>query len=89
MKKVTGNYNPAQLQEKASTIIQAKARVAKTLKLGCLGDLRCKVGNSVLVNINALQALEMPEMQFCVIEQCTHTFKNEYHTMQMDVRVTA
>ncbi|MDY3367462.1 XkdQ/YqbQ family protein [Zhenhengia yiwuensis] len=74
--------NKAQVMEQAQALLKLKNREKKSLKLECLGDIRCKAGYSPYVSIPK----ENIEGYF-LINSATHTFTDNEHTMSLEMVV--
>lgn len=74
--------NKAQVIEQAQALLKLKNREKKSLKLECLGDIRCKAGYSPYVSIPK----ENIEGYF-LINSATHTFTDNEHTMSLEMVV--
>lgn len=77
-----GEANESQIIQLAETILKAKNRETKTMKLNALGFTKpiLRAGNGFSVWIEKLNIKE--DMW---IESITHTFQKDLHTMSMDV----
>ena len=86
--KMDENANAAQIKERAEMILKLKNRVTKKLKLECLGDLKVAAGSGVILGISDLENEGITINQYFMVTSCTHTFKNDLHTMQLEVQVS-
>lgn len=86
--KMDENANTAQIKERAEMILKLKNRVTKKLKLECLGDLKVAAGSGVILGISDLENEGITINQYFMVTSCTHTFKNDLHTMQLEVQVS-
>lgn len=86
--KMDENANAAQIQARAEMILKLKNRVTKKLKLECLGDLKVAAGSGVVLGISDLQKDGIAINQYFMVTTCSHTFKNDLHTMQLEVQVS-
>lgn len=58
----------------------------KTITMSCIGDLRVRAGVLVLVYIESLFNVEMLNTpKYYMIKNCTHSFKNNLHTMDIEI----
>lgn len=78
--KVNGNFNEAQIKEKANNLLRLYNREEKKLSLSVLGDVRVRAGDGIFciirdVNINS----------WFIVNEVTHRFKKDIHTMELDV----
>lgn len=74
--------NKAQVMEQAQALLKLKNREKKSLKLECLGDIRCRAGYSPYVSIPK----ENIEGYF-LINSATHIFEDNEHTMSLEMVV--
>lgn len=86
--KLDENANEAQIKERAEMILKLKNRVTKKLKLDCLGDLKIAAGSGIVLGISDLENEGITINQYFMVTNCTHTFKNDLHTMQLEVQVS-
>ena len=86
--KMDENANEAQIKERAEMILKLKNRVTKKLKLDCLGDLKIAAGSGIVMGISDLVKEGIAVNQYFMVTTCTHTFKNDLHTMQLEVQVS-
>ena len=86
--KMDENANAAQIKERAEMILKLKNRVTKKLKLECLGDLKVAAGSGIVLGISDLEKEGIAINQYFMVTSCTHTFKNDLHTMQLEVQVS-
>ena len=86
--KMDEKANPAQIKARADMILKLKNRATKKLKLECLGDLKVSAGSGVVLGISDLEKEGIPINQYFMVVGCTHTFKNDLHTMQLEVQAS-
>lgn len=86
--KMDEKANPAQIKARADMLLKLKNRVTKKLKLDCLGDLKIAAGSGIVVGISDLVKEGIAVNQYFMVTTCTHTFKNDLHTMQLEVQVS-
>lgn len=71
-------------QAKADALLKLYNKKTRSLKLdNCFGDVRCRAGSMPIVRLN------LGDMMLCnymLVEKATHTFKNNQHTMSLNVR---
>ena len=72
--------NAAQIQTMLKTILELKNRELETIKLSCLGDIRCRAGYSITMKIEELGIEE-----WFLIEEATHKIVGNDHTMTLKV----
>ena len=74
-------------QAKADALLKLYNAKSKSLKVsGCAGDVRVRAGCCVVVRLN-LGDLKLEN--YMLVEKCTHTFKEEFHTMDLTLRGAA
>lgn len=76
------NKNEAQINEMLSMLSQLKNREKKTLKLESLGDMRVRAGCYLRVQIE-----EYGINQPFLVDECTHSFEGEDHTMSLELKI--
>ncbi len=74
------NENAEQLKAKAAGLLKLMNRETKSLSLDAIGDTRVRSGNSILVDVSGLGI-----KQYLIIDSCKHTFKQNNHTMSMEL----
>lgn len=85
--KVSDNMKDAQIRERASLLLKYYNKEQKTLKIKqAIGDLRIKAGRSFLLTIKDLKKA-IPYNQYALCVECTHTFENDTHVMDLEVYV--
>lgn len=85
--KINDAANDAQIRVKAEQLLGLKNRPTTTFKLNCLGDLKIFAGAGIVVGIQDLVVEGMPMNQYFLVTNCTHTFQNEVHMMQLGLKV--
>ena len=69
---------------KAEALLKYYNKVSKTLSIkDAFGDIRVRAGSSVVV---MLEIEDSKISNYMVVEQVTHTFKNDEHLMSMKLR---
>ena len=86
--KMNENANAAQIQARAEMILKLKNRVTKKLRLSCLGDLKVSAGSGVILGISDLEKEGVAINQYFMVTHASHTFRNDMHTMQLEVQVS-
>ena len=86
--KMDENANAAQIQAKAEMILRLKNRVTKKLKLAALGDLRVFAGTGIVLGISDLEKAGIAANQYFMVTQCSHSFSNDRHIMQLELQVS-
>lgn len=85
--KLSDEANEAQIRVKAEQLHKLKNRPTTAFRLNCLGDLKVFAGAGIVVGIQDLVAEGMPLNQYFLVKSCTHNFQNEFHMMQLDLKV--
>lgn len=80
--QISEHYSEAKIAEIANLIMKQKNRVKKTLSIEDIGDTRIRAGCGIKLDIK--DAGEVID-QIAVINQCTHTFKNNEHLMKLEL----
>ena len=71
-------------QAKADALLKLYNKKTKNLKVDdCFGDVRCRAGSMVPVQLNLG---DMSVSNYLLVEKATHTFKNDQHTMSLNLR---
>lgn len=86
--KMDENANAAQIRARADMLLKLKNRATKKLNLTALGDLRVFAGTGVVVGISDLEKEGIAANQYFMVTQCTHSFSNDMHTMQLELQVS-
>lgn len=84
--KVDETINPAQIKEKADKLLNLKNRVTKELSLTSLGHLDVFAGVQIVVDVEQLKK-EGIEKKYFLVTKCSHTFANQLHTMELELKV--
>ncbi|MDR0905756.1 MAG: hypothetical protein LBN00_06240 [Oscillospiraceae bacterium] len=85
---VDENMNAAQITEQAKTMLSYYNRTLRTLSLpGCLGVVGLRAGAMVAMNIPNLGDISLTS--FVLLEKVNHKFKNDMHTMDIEIRITS
>lgn len=80
--QVSEHYSEAKVIELTELLLQQKNRVHKTLSVEDIGDIRVRAGCSLQVKIKDVgQEID----GILVVNSCTHTFKNNEHTMKLEL----
>jgi hypothetical protein len=79
---VDEKMNAAQIKELLNTLIQLKNRERRSLKIDALGDLRIRAGCYIPVILN-----ELGINQYFLVDECTHKWEGDEHTMQITLKV--
>lgn len=80
--ETSSDLNDAQMQQKADTLLALHNREKRTLRLTAIGDITCRAGRSIYVEIKSLGIAD-----YYVIESATHTINDGDHTMTLDMKV--
>ncbi len=79
--KFTDNENP---QAKSAALLSLYNNVSRSLKINnAFGDIRARAGASIFVNLNIGDIILR---NYMLIEKATHTFEDNLHTMNLDLR---
>lgn len=80
--EISEHYSEAKIKQITDLLLKQKNRVNRTLSIEDIGDLSVRAGCTLHVKINdAGESID----GMLVIEQCTHTFKNNEHTMKLNL----
>jgi len=82
---VDDNLNEAQITERATQSLNLYNRVYKKLSIPVLGDIRARAGFSIFINNLDLDDVKLN--QYMLIEKATHTFSNDDHIMNLELRI--
>lgn len=80
--KVDENQNAAQIKQLMDQLIKLKNRETKSLKLEALGDPSVRAGCYIPILID-----ELAINQLYLIDECTHKFSGDDHTMSLELKV--
>lgn len=79
---ISDAYSEAKIIDITNRLLTLKNRVKKTLSVENIGDLRVRAGCSL--NVSITDAGEKI-YKTLVVQSCTHTFKNNEHTMKLEL----
>ena len=79
--KVSADLNESQLAVRANQLLQLKNRETQTLKIDCMGDTRVFGGSGIRIKI-AEAGLDL----WSVVDQVTHNFGHNKHTMNLELK---
>lgn len=79
---ISDAYSEEKIIDIANRLLELKNRVKKTLSVEDIGDLRVRAGCSLPV---VLKDIGESIDKILVVENCTHTFKNNEHTMKLEL----
>lgn len=82
---VDEGLNAAQITDRANQALSLYNRVFRTLNVPVRGDIRARAGYSVFVN--NLDLGDIILNQFLLVDRATHTFRNNDHSMKLDLRI--
>ncbi|MGO4371541.1 hypothetical protein AB4Z21_12230, partial [Paenibacillus sp. MCAF20] len=74
--------NEAQIKTLVDQLLTLKNREQKTLSIEAIGDLRVRAGFYIPIVIQ-----ELAISQYFLVEDCTHKFDADAHTMSLELRV--
>ncbi|MGG1555005.1 XkdQ/YqbQ family protein [Paenibacillus ferrarius] len=80
--KVDDGLNVAQINQVLNTLSQLKNRETRSFTLEAIGDIRIRAGCFVFINI-----AEAGISQYFLVDECTHKFEGEEHTMSITLKV--
>jgi hypothetical protein len=79
--------NESQIKERAEQLLKLKNRVTKKLSVTCIGDLKVFAGCGIVLGISDITD-ETINNKYYMVTKCTHNFKNNEHTMSLDLQVS-
>ncbi|WP_270167603.1 XkdQ/YqbQ family protein [Paenibacillus sp. SYP-B4298] len=79
---VDEKMNAAQIKEMQDKLMQLKNREKRSLKVDALGDIRIRAGHVIWL---AFESKGIKQQY--VVNECTHTFDGDKHTMSLDLVV--
>ena len=79
---VDGNFNTAQMTERAKQTLSFYNRVKKTFTISALGINGLRAGMMMRVVISDIDGSELN--QIVLLERVTHTWRNDDHTMDIE-----
>ena len=69
---------------KANALLELYNKKTRNLTIkNAIGDMRVRAGNSIIVNLNLGDIIVQ---NYMLVEKCTHTFKENEHTMDLTLR---
>ncbi|MBJ6360430.1 hypothetical protein ACFOQM_03755 [Paenibacillus sp. GCM10012307] len=80
--KVDDGQNEAQINQTLNNLIELKNREQVSLTVTALGDARVRAGNTILLIIK-----ELGIQGYYVVNDCTHQFDGDAHTMSLELVV--
>lgn len=83
--KIDESYNEAQIEARALAMLKFYCSTRRSLTLKCLGIKEFYAGCIFKAKIKDLGDLSLDD--FLLVQQCTHKFKNEEHTMELKVEI--
>ncbi|MEJ9209485.1 XkdQ/YqbQ family protein [Paenibacillus larvae] len=81
-RKVDEKLNSAQAQEIMNNLIELHNREQRKIRIDAIGDLRIRAGCFIPIVIKELEI-----KQYFLIDECSHKFEGEDHTMTLDLKV--
>ena len=78
---VDSEYNTAMINQRGEALLALRNKLEKTFKLEARGDVSCRAGKAVYVEVAALGAA-----QFYVIESADHSFEGNDYSMSLELR---
>lgn len=79
---VDSGYNAAMINQRGATLLALKNREQKTFKLDARGDVSCRAGAAVYVELSDLGIA-----QYYVIESADHSFEGNDYSMSLTMKV--
>ncbi|WP_438448194.1 XkdQ/YqbQ family protein [Gorillibacterium sp. sgz5001074] len=80
--KVDEGLPQAQIAERLNNLLFLKNRKTKQLRIPALGDIQVRAGCYVYISIE-----EYGIQQYYLVDECTHRFDGQEHTMTLEVKV--
>lgn len=81
---VDENLNDAQVESQARAMLKYHNRRFRTLKVQALGLLGLRAGQMLMMDVDNLGDINLHGL--VLLERVSHTFKNDFHTMDFDVQ---
>ncbi len=78
---VDAELNAAMINQKGEALLKEKNKLGKSFKLSSMGDVSCRAGKAVYVEVSSIGA-----GQFYLIEDATHTFSGNDYTMDLTLK---
>ncbi|MFC6334289.1 hypothetical protein ACFP56_16800 [Paenibacillus septentrionalis] len=79
---VEEKMNDPQIKELLNNLAKLKNRERKSLQVNAIGDIRVRAGFRVHIKID-----EYGVDQALLVDECTHSFSNDVHTMSLELKV--
>lgn len=86
--KVDESANAAQIEQLADSLLLTKNRKTETMKFVALGEISLSAGDGIVIVIDDPQTQGFVAGRYYFITSCSHSFKNDEHTMSLQVEVT-
>lgn len=86
--KMDEKANAAQIKQRADMILKLKNRPTRALKFACIGDLRVRAGNGIVVELKDLHPEGLTKPQYFLVTKCSHQFQGNHHTMDLELQVS-
>lgn len=81
--------NSVQIRTRAENLLKVKNRKTQKLTLGSLdGDVKARAGAGIVIAVSDLVHEGLNEPKYYMVTKATHTFNNNDHTMNLEVRLT-
>lgn len=78
------HLNPAQLMEYARSILSQKNRETTSFNVSSIGDLQVTAGSQLYIYVDKVKK-QMSNYTYFLVTSCTHQFKNNEHTMDLQL----
>lgn len=82
---VDGDLNDAQIQAQAASTLAFYNRPTRTLQISALGVVGLRAGQMAYLKISTIE--DLAAGRYVLIEQADHTFENQIHTMDLEIRI--
>lgn len=80
--KAPDHYSEAKIKQLADMILKQKNRIKRTLSVEDMGNINVRAGCTIYAKLNDIgETVD----KMLIVEKCTHTFKNNEHTMKLDL----
>lgn len=85
---VDEDANEAQIKERADMLLALKNRKTRAVKLPCIGDNSVRAGSGIIINIPSLERYNIINNRYHLVKSCTHSYENDYHSMNIEVELS-
>lgn len=84
-KLLKGPMSEAQLEDRATAMLQLRAKPSRTVRLNCFGDFRIFAGCGVSLQMERILAFK--GLNRFYVSSCQHTVSNDKHTMRLTLAI--